>query len=194
MLGRYISGTILILGVAMLVTPNQREARPSEATVSRADTSPSALTAATQGETPSYAPAAEPEKVTSLTVPALAPQKEETLDRRPDLIEAAVLTADVAASNGEVTLAGIEALAGLTTTLTQSGEPFADAELLYVTGSRVNVRSGTSTSFGVISSVARGDAVELVAYEANGWAQIRLSSSGETGFMAARFLNETPGG
>ncbi|MEM9250358.1 MAG: SH3 domain-containing protein [Pseudomonadota bacterium] len=72
----------------------------------------------------------------------------------------------------------------------EDAAPDADtAPLLYVTGSRVNVRSGPSTGFGVISSVAFGDAVELVAETGDGWAEIRIAD-GSTGFMARRFLEE----
>ncbi|MEM0937590.1 MAG: SH3 domain-containing protein [Pseudomonadota bacterium] len=60
---------------------------------------------------------------------------------------------------------------------------------LYVTGSRVNVRAGPSTDFGVIGSVSFGDAVELVDDAGDGWAEIRVSGGG-TGYMARRFLGE----
>jgi len=63
----------------------------------------------------------------------------------------------------------------------------------YVTGSRVNVRAGPSTEYEVISSVVRGEAVEVVGDGAVGWSRIRLDG-GATGFMASRFLSETPGG
>ena len=63
------------------------------------------------------------------------------------------------------------------------------AEVLYVTGTRVNVREGPSTDFGIVGTVAEGDAVELLS-EAGGWAEIRFADSGETGFMSRRFLSE----
>ncbi|MEM1430358.1 MAG: SH3 domain-containing protein [Pseudomonadota bacterium] len=61
--------------------------------------------------------------------------------------------------------------------------------VLYVTGSRVNVRAGPSTGFTVISSVAFGDAVEVLADPGDGWAEIRLTN-GDTGYMSRRFLEE----
>ncbi len=67
--------------------------------------------------------------------------------------------------------------------------PGEEPSLLYVTGSRVNVREGPSTAFGVVSSLAFGDAVELIEETGTGWAEIRIAD-GSTGFMARRFLEE----
>ncbi|MEE4121320.1 MAG: SH3 domain-containing protein [Paracoccaceae bacterium] len=66
-------------------------------------------------------------------------------------------------------------------------------DMLYVTGSWVNVRSGPSTSFGVITALPYGEAVEFVAEEESGWARIRLDE-GREGFMARSFLSEEPTG
>lgn len=64
----------------------------------------------------------------------------------------------------------------------------ASSDTMYVTGTRVNVRSGPSTQYSVIGTVALGDAVQLMAYEGTSWAVIRLDG-GARGYMASRFLS-----
>ncbi|GIT90241.1 peptide-binding protein [Jannaschia pagri] len=65
----------------------------------------------------------------------------------------------------------------------------ADRDLLRVTGSRVNMRSGPSTSNRVVSSLVQGTLAEPIGEEVNGWLEIREVETGLTGFMAARFLD-----
>lgn len=63
------------------------------------------------------------------------------------------------------------------------------AENLYrVSGSRVNMRSGPSTSNAVVDSLPGGTLAEMIGDEVDGWVQIRDIASGQTGYMAARFL------
>ena len=64
------------------------------------------------------------------------------------------------------------------------------AKALFVSGSRVNVRGGPSTSYGVIASVTYGTEVQDLGDAGQGWRAIRLPS-GDRGYMAARFLTET---
>ena len=63
--------------------------------------------------------------------------------------------------------------------------------VLYVTGSRVNLRAGPSTSDAVLGRVSRGDAVELVDYESNGWARIRVAGLSDDDFMSGDFLTDS---
>lgn len=67
----------------------------------------------------------------------------------------------------------------------------ASGDVWYVTGSRVNMRSGPSTANGVIVSLGRGAATEMIALEANGWARIRDLNSGQTGYMSSKFLSRS---
>src|SRR6056297_1788000 len=60
--------------------------------------------------------------------------------------------------------------------------------LVEVTGTQVNLRAGPSTDDAVLGSLMRGEQAELVAAFDNGWARIRVASSGIEGFMANRFL------
>lgn len=65
--------------------------------------------------------------------------------------------------------------------------------MLYVTGSRVNVRGGPSTAFGVINALGYGSKVEDLGDASDGWREVRIVETGERGFMAGRFLaDEAP--
>lgn len=56
-----------------------------------------------------------------------------------------------------------------------------------VTGSGVNLRLGPGTEHPPTTRIARGDLVELLQPETEGWAYVRLSD-GRRGYVAARFL------
>ena len=73
-------------------------------------------------------------------------------------------------------------------------EPAAEPEpqLLYVTGSRVNLRAGPSTENAVRGQVVRGQAVELVTRLDTGWVEIRAEGVDGTVYMSGDFLSETP--
>jgi uncharacterized protein YraI len=52
----------------------------------------------------------------------------------------------------------------------------------------VNVRSGPSTAYRVLTSVVQGQLVELLAYEGTDWARIRINDGDEMGYMSRRYL------
>ena len=60
----------------------------------------------------------------------------------------------------------------------------APADLRVVTGDRVNMRAGPSTEFGVITQLVRGQEAEVLQDPGTGWVEIRVSGSGEVGWMA----------
>ncbi|MFT5868020.1 MAG: hypothetical protein ACI8TF_000119 [Paracoccaceae bacterium] len=62
-------------------------------------------------------------------------------------------------------------------------------ELLYVTGTSVNLRAGPSTGNPVITALNRGIAAEKIEILANGWVQIRVLETGHVGYMSSRFLS-----
>ena len=64
----------------------------------------------------------------------------------------------------------------------------------FVTATRVNLRAGPGTDNAVIGQVEFADAVSVVALLDNGWAEIQIEGAGGTGFVAARFLADTPPG
>lgn len=56
-----------------------------------------------------------------------------------------------------------------------------------VAGSGVNLRVGPGTEHTLAGRVARGETVDLLQPEADGWAYVRLGD-GRRGYIAARFL------
>lgn len=68
----------------------------------------------------------------------------------------------------------------------------ADGMLLYVTGERVNLRSGPSTDYQVVGALNYGTAVEALGPADAGWINIR-SADGTSGYMSGQFLsNDRP--
>ena len=82
--------------------------------------------------------------------------------------------------------------AGLATTVT----PELNLELLedsmdirLVSGDWVNMRSGPGTTYEVLNTLPYGTMTELVSTDGN-WAQIRLTETGELGWMSMNLLTE----
>jgi len=205
MIGRYVAGTLLILGVAMVMAPEAPETEAPD--VARADTSTMSLAVTQSQAQPSETaalptPAATTPAASATPKPAVVISQAPALSKpEPVLVAAAqpsvVSDADDRVSvsfetQNDVQIGGIATLAGLEPAPTsQSAAPLpVRPEYLYVTGSSVNVRSGPSTDYRVVGRVVRGDSVELVSQEIDGWAEIRVLGTEDTGFMAARFLAE----
>jgi len=60
-----------------------------------------------------------------------------------------------------------------------------------VAGSRVNMRAGPGTNFGVVNAFNRGTEAEVLMVDDTGWAQIRILDTGQTGWMAERLLSDS---
>ncbi|WP_068118121.1 SH3 domain-containing protein [Tropicimonas marinistellae] len=231
MLGRYVAGTLLVLGVAMLMAPPAEDDTHAVA-VTRADTAPSTLIAPDR-QTVSKPPVALVETTSTRSTGTAEPSVPEPTpaSASPGGVEAAVMEAlnldeseqvdlaqeeDAGVGNGAAILAlagdslapsgqsegGV--LAGLSDpgffavgdggrSAAQEEAQQAQATLLYVTGTRVNVRAGPSTAYRVVGTVARGDLVELVSYEGADWARVRTSEGTEPGFMSRSFLARSLG-
>jgi len=58
----------------------------------------------------------------------------------------------------------------------------------FVTGEKVNVRQGPTTSSAVVDQVQFAEAVEVLTEPDNGWVMIRIEGDGVEGYMANRFL------
>jgi uncharacterized protein YgiM (DUF1202 family) len=61
-------------------------------------------------------------------------------------------------------------------------------DLVYVSGSRVNLRQGPGTDTSVVATLRRGDAAEIIGEAGDGWMNIREVKSGSVGYMSADFL------
>jgi uncharacterized protein YgiM (DUF1202 family) len=60
----------------------------------------------------------------------------------------------------------------------------------FVTGSRVNVRSGPSTDYAVLGKVVYGEAFELVSDPNAEWIKIRIEGDGVEGYIVKRLTTE----
>lgn len=59
----------------------------------------------------------------------------------------------------------------------------------YVTGSRVNLRSGPSTSTAVIGQVTYGAPAEVIEETPDGWFRIAVPGTGAEGYIYGKFLS-----
>lgn len=66
------------------------------------------------------------------------------------------------------------------------------AKILFVAAKSVNVREGPGKDFGVVSRLARGEAVLVVSAGEgpDGWSLIRIEGDGVEGYVASRLLTE----
>ena len=71
-------------------------------------------------------------------------------------------------------------VSGETAGLSTSGT----ADIRTVSANRVNVRGGPGTDFGVVTKLTRGDAVEILQDNGDGWVKMRTLDGGPEGWMA----------
>ena len=57
-----------------------------------------------------------------------------------------------------------------------------------VAGNRVNMRNGPSTDYGILAKLSKGDEVEVLEENDNGWSRLRVAATGQEGWMASRLL------
>ena len=60
-----------------------------------------------------------------------------------------------------------------------------------VSGDWVNMRSGPSTNYDVLDTLPRGTQAEVMEVDADGWARIRVTNTGQEGWMAERLLSDS---
>ncbi|CUH50954.1 SH3 domain-containing protein [Shimia marina] len=61
-------------------------------------------------------------------------------------------------------------------------------DMRLVRGSRVNMRGGPGTSFGILTVLARGQEVQVLRENGNGWVKLRDEESGQIGWMSAKMI------
>lgn len=69
-------------------------------------------------------------------------------------------------------------------------EPTPERIIWFVTGSRVNVRQGPSTKYGILDKVLYGDAAEIISDPEADWVKIRIEGDGVEGFVMKRFMTD----
>lgn len=74
-------------------------------------------------------------------------------------------------------------------TASLQGNANGSADIRTVSGNRVNVRGGPGTDFGIVGKLVRGDAVEILQDDGNGWVLMRSVETGDQGWLADFLLN-----
>lgn len=107
------------------------------------------------------------------------------------LLEVGIVPEQDAAPVAPASLPGLT-LDGLTGDEVAAAEPapatVALAPTFQVTGTRVNMRAGPGTEYSVVAQLVRGDAVEVMYDDGNGWLQLRDIQSNDVGWMSDRFV------
>ena len=68
-------------------------------------------------------------------------------------------------------------------------EVASSTDIRTVSGNRVNVRGGPGTDFNIVGKLVRGDAVEIIEDNGNGWVLMRSVETGAQGWLADFLLN-----
>ena len=66
----------------------------------------------------------------------------------------------------------------------------AGSDIRAVSGDRVNLREGPGTNYSVIDQLVRGDKVEVLQDEGEGWVKLRPVGGGTIGWMASFLLTD----
>ena len=150
-------------GLVVFATPQVMPPAAKPSIVARADTGMTDITRASV-LTPS-APASD-DVTSGLSLVTMTAQQEEP-----------VLVAPVAVVEPVAVVAPVPA-----PTPEQAPEPIRD--LRFVDGDRVNLRGGPGTDYAVVGRLFRDDMVEVIEDEGDGWLHLRVTATGEEGWMA----------
>lgn len=187
-MSKFIVGTFLVLGWTFYELSGGADFVPEERVVAEAEE--------VVEETPVVAAVVEPEPVVEeAPVVEVAVTRNETSNILnlstgalvQPAVEAAVVEEPVVpeATDVEVVLAAVE----------EALEPEVietpDLDIRFVSGTRVNMRSGPGTDYAVLDTLPGGTEAEVIEVDATGWARIRLPESGAVGWMAERLLSES---
>ena len=103
-------------------------------------------------------------RANTIELPTLTPEAAETVEA--EVVQASLTTAVVA----------------------EEPAPEVTIDLRQVAGKRVNMRSGPGTNYGILDTLTRGTEAEILAVNEDGWAEVWIPSTGQTGWMAERLL------
>lgn len=150
--------------IVIFAEPKPFVPNPEPAVVARADIQPANLTDIAAVRVP-LKPAPQPlDADTNHARAALTPSKDETGSQQTVVIRQAAVEVP------EYSL--------------PEPDPDPVRDLRFVDGNRVNMRGGPGTEFAVIGQLLRDDMVEVIKDEGNGWLHLRVSATGEEGWMA----------
>ncbi len=178
-MGRFIVFTFLVLGLVYYELSGGSDFRPMSEIVASAEADVRAV------------PEEEVVQLASLSNAdqLQAPDAEAVLTQAVQTIEASG-PGEAVLQNASLSMDAPAALEGELTKIEEVAA--APADLRYVAGSRVNVREGPSTNFGIVTTLSRGAETEVIGDNGQGWLEIRIVGQSQTGWMAERLL--TAGG
>ena len=67
----------------------------------------------------------------------------------------------------------------------------APLDIRTVGGTRVNMRQGPGTNFGVLDTLDGGTQTEVLEVNSDGWARVQVLNTGQIGWMAERLLTDS---
>lgn len=118
---------------------------------------------------------ADPQKFAALLEAALPNEPEGNFEGAP-VAEVTPVAASAKAATAQASVADPAANA-------------ADAtDLRVVVGSRVNLRDGPATSYGVVTQLLQGEFVEILDETGDGWVRLRAVDGNNEGWMSSDFL------
>lgn len=137
------------------------------------------------------APAAKPvvEAAEAITTASIT-----KIDSTPDVTRVSLNLTDVSAAAAEATQPAEVTIIDSAETpqiilpsliaTTNSNGISASADIRTVSGNRVNVRGGPSTNYGIVSKLTRGEEVQILEDNGDGWVRMQPVDGGESGWMA----------
>ena len=93
---------------------------------------------------------------------------------------------DITANTAPIVIPSLIAPGDTETTLIEVG---SDTAIRSVSGNRVNVRGGPGTDYQVVTKLGRGDSVEVIHDNGDGWVKMRSLGGGQEGWMANFLLS-----
>ncbi|MFZ5963966.1 SH3 domain-containing protein [Thalassococcus sp. BH17M4-6] len=121
-------------------------------------------------------PASEPETDAPVDAEKLAALVAEGISEAETTADLAVGVEDVSAPEETAVLFSMDDL--------NRTAPAGRSDLREVSGSRVNLRDGPGTSYGVVTQLERGDDVVVLADTGDGWLKLQVVDSNRIGWMA----------
>lgn len=188
-MGKLMITTFLGLGLVFYEMSGGADFEPQSwddvvAADATADSAPTAQPQVTRGQTASLIAVSAPaiEETTLEPTLAVATAPAEVIIAPEVVAPAAEPTVEVAVAEETIETQIVEEV------LTAVEVPVTD--LRYVAGNRVNMRTGPSTNYGVLDTLTRGTEAEVIEVDDFGWARVRITETGQIGWMAERLLSD----
>ena len=175
---RFILITFVFMGWLFYELSGGSEFVPRSAQITARDTAAQEVQAEKTAPEATAAPAPEVSRV-SLNLSALEDVLDgDTLIRNPPIETVALNTQEPSSAPTQSNLPQI------------TPDPAPVTDLRSVTGNSVNVRGGPGTEYGVVARMVRGDQVEVLEDNGNGWIRMRQVDGAASGWIADFLLSD----